>query len=282
MPISTYECKPTLNDSQVLEFCKKGYLLLEGVVPDDINRRTLAYDDEKAAAGQLRGPDILEEDWFMDGVILQPDVAGAVRSLLGNNFAPPRLMAKHRVECPGPAQEWHRDGRSVWTDELNYLQVFYYPQDCPREMGPTEVLPGSHHMYANRDYMAHYGRIKGSSYTVAPAGSVFLTVYSIWHRRSESSATGVRNLLKYNYWRTDTPKRDWIIEPGFDFATADYAAQAPTFRVQFRDIYDSAKMYFWLRGESDKFRALGGQGWPFEQHRYAFDQRPFGLPEGVE
>ena len=30
---------PTLNDTQVLEFCKQGYLMLEAVVPDSINRR---------------------------------------------------------------------------------------------------------------------------------------------------------------------------------------------------------------------------------------------------
>jgi hypothetical protein len=282
MSMKTHQCEPTLNDTQMLDFCKRGFLLLEGVVADDINRRTLEFDDARAAEGRLHGPSILEEDWFVDGVILQPDVAGAVRSLLGNNFALPALMAKHRVECPGPAQEWHRDGRSMWTDELNYLQVFYYPQDCPREMGPTEVLPGSHHLYANRDYMAHYGRIKGSYHTVSPAGSVFITVYSIWHRRSESSGTGIRDMLKYNYWRTESPKRDWVTEPDFDFATADYAIEEPTYRVQFRDLYDTAKMYFWLRGESDKFQTLGGQGWPFPPYQYAYGQRPFGLPEGVQ
>ena len=41
----TYRGEPTLNDTQVLEFCKKGFLMLEGVVADDINRRTLEYTD---------------------------------------------------------------------------------------------------------------------------------------------------------------------------------------------------------------------------------------------
>ena len=35
----TYDCKPTLTDTEVLEFCKNGYLMLEGVVPDEVNRR---------------------------------------------------------------------------------------------------------------------------------------------------------------------------------------------------------------------------------------------------
>ena len=33
-PVSrTFDCEPTLTDSQVLEFCRQGYLLLRGVVP---------------------------------------------------------------------------------------------------------------------------------------------------------------------------------------------------------------------------------------------------------
>ena len=38
-----HDCDPTMIDTQVLEFCKKGYLMLEGVVGDDINRRTVEF-----------------------------------------------------------------------------------------------------------------------------------------------------------------------------------------------------------------------------------------------
>ena len=30
----THDGEPTLNDSQVLDFCRKGVLMLNGVVPD--------------------------------------------------------------------------------------------------------------------------------------------------------------------------------------------------------------------------------------------------------
>jgi hypothetical protein len=72
--------------------------------------------------------------------------------------------------------------------------------------------------------MAQYGQIRGTYYAAAPAGSVFLTVYSVWHRRSASTASGLRNLLKYNYWRTSPPQRSWLEEPGFDPKTATGAA----------------------------------------------------------
>ena len=246
----------------MLEFCKNGFLTLEGVVPDEINRRTLEFVNRDPS----RMPtEILLEEWFVDNVIKNRQAAGAVRSLLGQSFGLPVTMANHRVECPEPAQDWHVDGGSKYGPELDYLQVFYYPQECPMEMGPTELVPGSHFLFSWQNDMGHYGRIRGSVYAALPTGSIFLTVYNIWHRRSESTGHGIRNNLKYNYFRSQPPRRDWIIEPDFDLATADYSLgdfmdmERPTYRQQFRDCYDSAEMYCWLRGKSDSFCLLGGQ-----------------------
>ena len=255
----TYECQPTLTDTQVLDFCKKGFLMLDGVVPAEINQRTLEYLE---AHPTPEPSDILHEDWFFQNVIVQPQVAGAVRSLLGPNFGLPILMSNHRVQCPVGPQQWHRDGGSIQGPMLNYLQVFYYPQECRLEFGPTELLPGSHHVFSKSNFMAHYGQLRGTFYAAASAGSVFLTVYSIWHRRSASTATGLRNLLKFNYWRTSPPQPSWIQEPGFDPKKADYTLPSPIMREQFQDCFDNARMFFWLRGQSESFHLMGGQGWP--------------------
>ena len=126
---STNDCEPTLTDTQVLEFCKNGFVMLEGVVPDEINRRTFEFIETHGHAG------LLQEEWFVEEVLLNAQAGGAVRSLLGRNFALPKGMANHRMECPAPNQSWHRDGGSRYAPELNHLQVFYYPQDAPVEMG---------------------------------------------------------------------------------------------------------------------------------------------------
>ena len=280
--ISTYDCEPTLDDEQVIQFCANGFLMLERIVPEDINRMTLGFVERHSSGQPI---ELMEEDWFVENVIQHPIAAGAVRSLLGKDFALPNLMANHRVECPQPAQEWHTDGGTKYGPELNYLQVFYYPQDCPREMGPTELLPGSHFLHHRRNDLPRYGGIRGSYHAVAPAGSIFLTVYSIWHRRSGSEAKGVRNNLKYNYWRTTPPTRDWVIDPGFDLAMADFSighaqdAVTPTFRDQFRDCRDAAGLYAWLCGTYDRFHLAGGQGWPLPPHRWRGG--PYGVPAGL-
>ena len=144
-----HDCEPTLNDTEVLEFCKNGFMMFEGVVSDEINRRTNEYLDEHDG---MEPTDILDEDWFMDGVIKHPAVAGALRSLLGKDFGLPNLVSNHRIQCPQPAQEWHYDGGDIFGPQLNYIQVFYYPQDCPRELGPTELLPGSHFLYSREGH----------------------------------------------------------------------------------------------------------------------------------
>ena len=141
----THDCDPTLTDSQVLDFCKTGYLPLEGVVPDDVNQRVVEFMDDHAPhiePGDFANHEpneILDEDWFIDGVICNPAAAGAVRTLLGPNFTLPPIMSSHRVHMPARAYGWHRDGGSLSSHELNYLQVYYYPQDTTLEMGGNGV-----------------------------------------------------------------------------------------------------------------------------------------------
>ena len=282
----TYDCEPTLTDSQVLDFCKTGYLMFEGVVPDEVNRKTMEYCDQYPTP-EPQG--ILREGWFVENVIVNPIVAGVLRSLLGADFHLPIKMANHRVSCPMTTEKevqefpvmsgvWHADGNYRYTPELNFLQVFYYPQDTPFEMGPTQIVPGSHLIRNKGKFMFHLDGIRGAIPTTAPAGSIFITVYHIWHRRGPSTASGIRNLLKYFYWRTTPPKRDWIIEPAFDFASANYAG-GPTgdygYVELFRDVIKVAEMFLWLCGRHESFQNLGGQSWPLTADR---NDTPYGFP----
>jgi len=273
---STYDCPPSLDDEGVIAFCKSGFLTLEGIVDDETNRRTNEFVEEH---DEIEPMGILREDWFVDGVIKNPMASGAIRSLLGKDFGLPILMSNHRVHTPQPAQEWHVDGGAKFGPQLDYLQVFYLPQECTRVMGPTELLPGSHFLFSHRDAMKQIGRVRGSYYGDVPAGSIIITHYGIWHRRSESRISSLRNNLKYNYWRRAAPTRDWLVNPEFDVATANYSSPQPTYRQQFRDAYDTAEMYFWLRGEQDKFGLLGGQSWPMPGQR---NDMPYGVPEGIK
>ena len=152
------------------------------------------------------------------------------------------------------------------------------------EMGPIELLAGTHFIFSTPNYVTHYGSIQGGHYVTVPAGTILLMAHSIWHRRSESTGEGIYNMLEYTYFRTVSPQRDWIIEKDFDIATANYELGGPkfygmdfTFRQQHRDRYDNAKMFFWLCGKSSTFRAIGGQAWPKGKTNYI--DKPYGVPE---
>ncbi len=273
------DIRPTMTDSQILDFCKKGYMILPAVVPEEINRRVIERTNHIVQARpELKTPrrskeiefhlPLLEEDWFVEHVLLNPEAAGALRSLLGRDFTLPIIISDHRAETPMPKPGgWHRDGNYVHNKKLNYVEVFYHPEDVPTEKGPTEVLPGSHHLASAP--VGHYGNLKGGvrfGPPGAPAGSILIMSYNLWHRRTSSTAKGHRHLFRFNNWRTTTPVRDWIIEPDFDLRTANYEFfDRPTTRPPTRDCNDAAEMFFWLSGKHDEFAVMGGQCWP-SQH----------------
>ena len=285
----TFDCEPTLNDSQVLEFCREGHLLLKGVVPDEINERTCDWLEGKIPATPLFMPEgmteedlnrirathepstIFLEDWFIEHVLLNVELVGIMRSLLGRHVGLPVLTSHHAVDCPQPAQGWHQDADRIFGPELNFIEVFYFPQDTPLELGPTEFVPQTHIRRATgRD------EEEGGLFAAGPAGTIGIHHQSILHRRGKSTATGLRHMLKYNYWRTTPPRKDWIAEANFDPATAYYGGHEVARYV--------AHMYYWLCGKGDEYRIIGGQGWPWRTQNqigpsYGYDVKEGYLPD---
>ena len=253
-------------------------------MPDEINQRSCDYLNGKLPANPSYIPEgltqadlerirnshepstIMLEDWYIEHVLLNPQLAGALRSLLGKNVGLPVLVSKHSVECPAPPQGWHHDADHVFGPETNFLEVFYFPQDTPLEMGPTELVPGSHIRPTTRD-----ANDPGVS-AVGPAGSIGIHSQSILHRRGESTGTGTRHMLKYSYWRTVLPERDWIVEPDFDLRTADYGGHGTARYI--------AHMFHWLCGKGDEYRVIGGQGWPWKTENQIGPSYGFGAKEG--
>ena len=126
-----YDCEPTLTDRDVINFCRNGYLVLEGVVPDEINREIVRYLDE--VDDSYEPTPIVGQEWFLEGVLKNPQAAGAVRSLLGRDFALPVIISNHRGALPGAAQGWHRDGQSWCPDHRPVWSHALRCRRCGRE-----------------------------------------------------------------------------------------------------------------------------------------------------
>ena len=269
--MTTYDCKPTLTDTQVIDFCRDGFLMLEGVIPEDINRQARGFlDDHHAQGGARQMGSLMKEDWFVDKVIRNPDAAGAVRSLLGPNYREPEWLTWFRGEEPESAGQWHIDGCSKWGPAVRTIKWYYIPSEATEDTGPTSFVSGSHLAFNQVRFMAHFDAFRGTYKATGPAGSIYITHYSIWHRRAKCNSRDIRYMLTSSMNRTAQPTRDWVRED-VDLRGIEFGRLEPRFGEQFRAHQDGAHMYLWLCGKEDRFSRPSGPGWPLpsnEGHNY--------------
>jgi len=84
-PVPTHDSAPSLDDEGVLEFCKRGFLVLPSAVGRDVCELTHGWLEEQGGSGGLDA-----QPWFAEGVLRNPALAGVLRSLLGPNYALPQ------------------------------------------------------------------------------------------------------------------------------------------------------------------------------------------------
>ena len=95
-----------------------------------------------------------------------------------------------------------------------FVEVFYFPHRTRRwKWDRRNSYPGSHIRSTSRDIAE-----KGVCQVRDLLGSFVIHSQSILHRRGASTAEGLRHMLKYSYWRTVPPTRDWKQEPEFRFS----------------------------------------------------------------
>ena len=243
------QIEPTLDDNGVMDFAASGLVILEGVIDLDFNRRADSLDRGNCDA-------FIASDDFTRQVLLHPQVAGVVRSLLGEDFLVPRGGHHHYFQEPHLGQTWHSDGLSGNGYDVTELQCYYYPHSVAIEDGPTMVLPGSHCRAVDREAIAHYGNIRGQTSLTVPAGTVALTRYGIWHKAGPKTNDRARSMIKFSYHRTAPPQRDWLCDtakiPAYrDRARLDYVTEVESYRDKVR----RTRTWNWLCG-SDREVAL--------------------------
>ncbi len=239
------DIKPTMTDEQVMRFIGDGYIVLEGIIPDEINRQC-----EFLSGGRLT--DFARTDTFQNTVFLHPEVAGVIRSLLGPDFLVPVNAHHHLYEQPHRGQTWHTDGLTEQGYGIYHLQCYYYPQPVQIEDGPTMILPGSQFRLVDREAIAHYGDIFGQKSLTVPAGTVALTRYGIWHKAGPKLNNRRRGMIKFSYFRTADPTRDWLIDSDDLPEFVHQPRQAYATEVEsYRDISRCKRTWRWMCGQKD-------------------------------
>ena len=204
-----------LTDDEVISFIIRGYLLLEPDFPAGLN--DTVYDEITevfARLGTNPGNEILEEVPKLHQVWNQPQVRGALISLLGEDYR----MNAHRhchVSPPGmPSQSWHQDGLNQRHHQIRVVLGFYYPQDVTPDLGPTVVLPGTHFRNAPTELMATYANFKDQVLVTGKAGAVALLHYDIWHAGTRNDGARTRYGCKFLFNRVSEPTApSWDHDP---------------------------------------------------------------------
>jgi len=244
--------EPVCEASQQLE--RDGYALVRGVLSAE---EVAALSTEIAEVFENSEPDRPQDqrNEFRHGMLNRSPLsqrAVAARALL--DVIEPLLGEDCHViantawrNVPGhQGGPWHVDAgphvprpeNVAWPDAIPYpvfaIGVHIFLQDCPREAGPTAVLPGSH----RSGRLPPRDRIEDMNLTFenkpavllpARAGDAILFVSDAWHRGTPAQPGYGRFFLQVHYARRDIAQRIFMTNE-VNHVTPDAAARATSER----------------------------------------------------
>jgi hypothetical protein len=162
-----------LTAAQMAQFVRDGYLLFEAFVPQEMN--AAVYADQEAGKGHWQTSEAIRAvfDW-------EP-VKGILQSLVGEN--PVYDHSALHIVRPNQreAQAWHADSIIDARPYAFDMQAMYFSHDCPKEMGPTLILPGSHLRRTSHLSISRYKNIVGQKQFICKAGTIAFLHQGIWH-----------------------------------------------------------------------------------------------------
>jgi HEAT repeat protein len=245
-----------LTDAEMQHFITDGYLILDSGLPSALHEQVdskLGYILKKEGNP---GNNILPAVPEMHAVLDSPRVRGALQSVLGKDYLLHPHRFAHNIE---PAEQsegeykigrgsgsfvgWHQDSHSPLSRPrhhlLRYAMILYYPQDTPIEMGPTQLIPGTHrHSHISEADKQHGFQAAGR------AGTCVLVHFDIVHGGSMNFADRSRYMVKFVFARATDPK-----EPSWKSESAEWHIPQEAI-TPFPHSPASPFLWQWLRGET--------------------------------
>jgi hypothetical protein len=252
-----------LTDAQMRSFVANGVVHVQPTLPPSFHRAIYEAFDKIVPADHVEHPgkakpnnpgnNILPLLPQLGELFEDPVVKGALTSLLGpGHMLDPHRALHNNMPHDGP-QPLHKDSffafkRHVRTHRPWSLLLFYYPQDTPRERGPTGVVPGSQYALRNPGIDADDAFPLGG-----PAGSIAIGAFDVWHARMRNFTNQKRFMLKFLMNRMALPTG-----PSWDCADDRWQdpEDAPA-RFALSPLWRGT--WNWLAGKPVPGEATGGQ-----------------------
>lgn len=235
-----------LSDEQIRHFIVNGYVNVTADVPTEIHETIYDKTDELfAGAADFRGDrqhnplnNILPLVPELQIVLESAEVRGALTSILGNGY----VMHPHRHCHPNfvgsePSHKadgeerlmmpLHKDGHAGGKRPRHrtprWAILFYYPQPCLAEQGPTCIIPGTQYIreFQNGQCERHTTHTKGEqSHTLLPPdkyvnptivpmsgelGTVWIMHFDMVHSFLQNYVSLNRYGMKFVFMRTEQP-----------------------------------------------------------------------------
>ena len=235
-----------LNDEQIRHFIVNGYVKVTADVPTHIHETIYNKTDELfAGAIDFRGDrshnplnNILPLVPELQVVLESPEVRGALTSILGNGY----VMHPHRHCHPNFSgstprgkendeerlmmplhKDGHAGGKRPRHRTPRWAILFYYPQPCLAEQGPTCIIPGTQYIrefMLDGERLPHEVHAEGENGTrllpenflnrnIVPMsgelGTVWIMHFDMVHSFLQNYVSLNRYGMKFVFMRTEQP-----------------------------------------------------------------------------
>jgi ectoine hydroxylase-related dioxygenase (phytanoyl-CoA dioxygenase family) len=194
------------------DIAKNGYCLLKCPIPDEEFQRLRTRLEEVMQEERDNGTafiydndnqrvfSLLNKGIEFEQLVQNPAVLEVMERVLDYNFM---LSSTHaNIAGPGGASMYlHADQtfcRAPWPDYALVANSMWMLDDFTPENGATRIIPGSHRLNRQPDYLAGEGNEVGIP-VCAPAGSVMIFDGRLWHQTGENTTESEhrRGILNY-------------------------------------------------------------------------------------
>lgn len=211
----------SLSTEQMATFAARGFLRLDAVVPDEINRQFLddigkvspEADSIMGHYGRIMQGSVIPlvdpgtplASAYPAGSALRrlvdlPQVDGAITSLVGTES----VVDHHFLHITFPEAYHHKPPKSQFTHQDSTIdprqafdiQLFYFPHEVTPEMGGTRFIPGTQYRIVSEAAVARYQNVLGQEHAVCPAGTVMIFHMGLWHGGGLNRSEALRYMFK--------------------------------------------------------------------------------------